>query len=90
MMANTGPFTLEKGEEKEIVVAYVFGQGSDALNSVRVARRIDDGAQNIFDNNFIAPSSPPLVCAETKSSEDFIDILWKTKDQFSYKKNFHL
>ncbi len=61
MMSNTGPFTLAKNDEKEIVVAYVFGQGSDAINSVAVAKKIDDGAQNIFDNNFVAPSSPPLV-----------------------------
>lgn len=86
MMANTGPFTLVKGEETEIVVAYVFGQGSDALNSVNVARRIDDGAQNIFDNNFVAPSAPPLVSAETNSGEDFMDILWKTKDQVTYSR----
>jgi len=84
MMSNTGPFTLAKGDEKEIVVAYVFGQGSDAINSVAVAKRIDDGAQNIFDNNFIAPSSPPLVTATTSTSEDFIDINWNTKEQVSY------
>jgi hypothetical protein len=86
MMSNTGPFTLPKGEEKEIVVAYVFGQGSDAINSVAVAKQIDDGAQNIFDNNFIAPSSPPAVIPEISSNENFIDILWNTKDQFTYKR----
>ncbi len=86
MMSNTGPFTLTKGDEKEIVVAYVFGQGSDALNSITVARRIDDGAQNIFDNNFVAPSSPPPVTVETSTSENFIDLTWKTKDQVSYQR----
>ena len=86
MMSNTGPFTLPKGDEKEIVVAYVFGQGSDAINSVAVAKSIDDGAQNIFDNNFIAPSSPPNVNPEISSNENFIDILWDTKDQFTYKR----
>jgi hypothetical protein len=85
MMANTGPFTLTKGDEKEIVVAYVFGQGTDALNSVTVAKGIDDGAQDIFDNNFIAPSSPPAVEVETSSGEDFIDLQWNTKDQVSYQ-----
>lgn len=84
MMANTGPFTLVKGEEKEIVVAYVFGQGSDALNSITVARAIDDGAQNIFDNNFVAPSAPPAVEPKTIAGENFIDIIWETKDQVSY------
>ncbi|NWF90893.1 MAG: hypothetical protein HXY50_15720, partial [Ignavibacteriaceae bacterium] len=86
MMSNTGPFTLAKGDEKEIVVAYVFGQGTDAINSVAVAKKIDDGAQNIFDNNFIAPSSPPSVVAATSSGEDFIDIQWNTKDQVGYSR----
>ncbi|MCK7523174.1 MAG: hypothetical protein MZV64_38635 [Ignavibacteriales bacterium] len=79
MMSNTGPFTLTKGDEKEIVVAYVFGQGSDAKNSVTVAKRIDDGAQKMYDNNFIAPSSPPLPNPEISSGPDFIDLVWNTK-----------
>ena len=73
-----------KGDEKEIVVAYVFGQGSDAINSVAVAKGIDDGAQNVFDNNFVAPSAPPSVTVETSTGEDFIDLNWKTKDQVGY------
>jgi hypothetical protein len=85
MMSNTGPFTLTKGDEKEIVVAYVFGKGSDALNSVTVAKRIDDGAQNIFNNNFIAPSSPPIVNPTISSSENFIDLVWDTKEQVTYR-----
>ena len=51
-MQNTGPFTLRKGEEKEIIVAYVLGIGTDALNSITEARRIDDLAQFFYDNNF--------------------------------------
>ena len=58
-MTNTGPFTLVKNVEKEIVVAYVVGQGSDPINSISVARAIDDGAQTIFNLNFLAPSPPP-------------------------------
>ncbi len=86
MMSNTGPFSLTKGDEKEIVVAYVFGQGTDAINSVEVAKRIDDGAQNVFDNNFIAPSAPPVVSPKISTSENFIDVLWDTKDQVTYKR----
>jgi hypothetical protein len=37
-MTNTGPFTLRKNEEKEIVVAYVVGQGEDEMNSITIAR----------------------------------------------------
>ena len=83
-MTNTGPFVLKKGEEKEIVVAYVVGQGADPIDAITVARAIDDGAQTIFNLNFLAPSAPPPPDVTTESNEDFIDLLWPTKDQFAY------
>jgi len=83
-MTNTGPFELVKGEENEIVVAYVVGQGVNPLNSITVARAIDDGAQNIFDLNFLAPSPPPPTTPTITSSDDLIEILWDTPDQVSY------
>jgi len=83
-MQNTGPFTLKKGEEKEIVVAYVIGVGSDALSSVSEAQRIDDGAQFIFDINFLAPGPPPAVQPVVEASDSFIDITWDTYKQVTY------
>ena len=83
-MSNTGPFTLFKGEEKEIVVAYVVGQGSDHLDAITVTRAIDDGAQTIFDNNFLAPSPPPAPVVNLSTSEEFIDIIWNTPTQVNY------
>lgn len=83
-MSNTGPFTLFKGEEKEIVVAYVVGQGTDHLDAITVTRAIDDGAQTIFDNNFLAPSPPPAPVVTLTTSEDFIDIIWDTPTQVNY------
>jgi hypothetical protein len=83
-MTNTGPFTLKKNEEKEIVVAYVVGQGSSPKNSITVARAIDDGAQTIFNLNFLAPSPPPAPAVTTQSNEDFIELSWPTDKQFNY------
>ncbi|MBK7228351.1 MAG: hypothetical protein IPH97_05695 [Ignavibacteriales bacterium] len=83
-MTNTGPFTLRKNEEKEIVVAYVVGQGENPKNSITVARAIDDGAQTIFNLNFLAPSAPPPPVVTVESNEDFIDLTWPTKEQFKY------
>jgi hypothetical protein len=51
-MTNTGPFKLVKGEENEIVVAYVIGQGISPLDAITVAREIDDITQDLFDLNF--------------------------------------
>lgn len=87
-MANTGPFTLWKDTpenreknrliEKEIVVAYVVGRGTDPLNSIEVAREINDVAQKIFDNNFPSPPPPPSIAYEVKTGSGFIDLTWLT------------
>jgi len=64
-MTNTGPIILRKETpenpdvENEIIVAYVVGRGETPLEGITKAREIDDGAQNIFDLNFLAPSPPP-------------------------------
>ncbi len=85
MMQNIGPMELVKGEEKEVLIAYVVGQGTDALSSITEARRIDDGAQFIFDNNFLSPSPPPAVNVSVETGADFVDLIWETPDQVSYQ-----
>ncbi len=75
---------LVKNEENEIVLAYVAGRGVNPLDGITVARAIDDGAQTIFDLNFLAPSPPPPVQVTLSSSDDFIDISWDTPDQVTY------
>ena len=84
-MTNVGPFQLVEGEEDlEIVVAYVVGQGSDRLNSITVARDIDDGAQFVFDKNFKAPTPPPTLQAEVVSGPEFIDFLIPVSEQVGF------
>lgn len=84
MMQNTGPFDLKKGEENEIMVAYIVGQGISARNSITVARSISDGAQFIFDNNFLSAAPPPAVTLQVEASDDFIDLIWETPAQVGY------
>ncbi|RKZ00574.1 MAG: hypothetical protein DRQ13_00110 [Ignavibacteriae bacterium] len=84
-MTNTGPFILKRDEENEIVVAYVVGRGTTPLDGITKAREIDDGAQNIFDLNFLAPSPPPPPQITLTAGDDFIDIIWETKDQMEYQ-----
>jgi len=83
-MTNTGPFVLVKGEENEIVLAYVVGRGATPLGGITAARSIDDGAQTIFDLNFLAPSPPPAPQPTFSSSDNFIDISWDTPKQVTY------
>ncbi|MDZ7626225.1 MAG: hypothetical protein U5J96_17485 [Ignavibacteriaceae bacterium] len=77
-MTNTGPFVLNKNEENEIVLAYVVGRGANPLDGITATRAIDDGAQLIFDLNFLAPTPPPAPEVTLSSSDDFIDIAWET------------
>ncbi|MFC2103591.1 hypothetical protein ACFLSS_04095, partial [Bacteroidota bacterium] len=84
-MTNTGPFVLKRDVENEIVVAYVVGRGETPLDGITKAREIDDGAQNIFDLNFLAPSPPPPPDVTLTSGDDFIDIVWETKPQMEYR-----
>lgn len=51
-MINTGPFQLRKNEPVTIIGAYIVGRGTDYLNSITVAREMDDIVQKIYDNNF--------------------------------------
>ncbi len=58
IMFNVGPFNLPQGFEKEIVVAYIIGQGTSALNSITAMRGINDNLQKILDdykNNATTP-----------------------------------
>lgn len=84
-MSNTGPFTLFKGEEKEIVVAYVVGRGTDAYNSITVAREIDVIAQQVFDSNFPSPPAPPAIPFSMRSGENFIDLTIETSTAMNYR-----
>ena len=83
-MTNVGPFTLNKDEEIEIIVAYVVGQGADRLSSITEARKIDDGAQFIFDGNFRAPIPPPSINPIVESGPDFIDFIFPINKQVSF------
>lgn len=89
-MQNTGPFDLVKGKEIEIVVAYIVGQASTALGSVTEAKRIDDGAQFIFDKNFQTATPPPAPDVTVKTTDDKIELSWPTPNQVTYSNTTEL
>ena len=51
-MQNIGPFTLELGKEVEVFVAYIVGQGTDALSSITEAKNISVIAGVLHNSNF--------------------------------------
>lgn len=68
-ITNIGPFTLKAGEDYEIFVAYIVGQGNDALNSITAARYNSIQSQGLHYFNF-DPGSLPVWMEEV--SQDFI------------------
>jgi hypothetical protein len=51
-LENVGPFTLEKGKEFEIFVAYVVGQSTDWLTSITESKNISGIAGVLYNSNF--------------------------------------
>ena len=51
-LVSTGPFTLVKDEPQEIIGAYVIGRGTDAINSITVARENVRRAILEYESNF--------------------------------------
>ncbi|MCC6254411.1 MAG: exo-alpha-sialidase, partial [Ignavibacteriaceae bacterium] len=52
MLINNGPFTLELDKPIDIIVCYLIGRGSSALNSVTVMKSITEEAIQIYNSNF--------------------------------------
>jgi len=52
LFINVGPFVLKEGEEKEIFVAYIVGQGTTPLGAIPVAKQWSHDDQIYYDNNF--------------------------------------
>ncbi len=50
---STGPFDLEPGQSKELIIAAIAGQGSDRLSSITEIRNTSDQVQNLFDSGQI-------------------------------------
>lgn len=59
MVVSTGPFTINPGDQQEIVFGIVYAQGIDRLSSVAALRAADILAQNAYDLDFELPTPPP-------------------------------
>ena len=59
----SGPFTINPGDQQEIIFGIVFAIGADNWDSVAKLRQVDAAAQSAFDVNFnlAQPPNPPVV-----------------------------
>ncbi len=82
MLLNTGPFRMEPGDKQDIVVAFIVGQGTEALNSITKAKEISKFVQKIYEANFKGPVAPQVISrsGEDELGRQFIDLFWDAAD----------
>ncbi len=72
----TGPFTINPGDQQEIVFGLVFAQADDKLESVAKLREVDAAAQAIFDSNFRVPNPPNAPVVEVTVQNGETVLVW--------------
>ncbi len=68
---TAGPFNMADGEEQEVVVALMVGQGTNRLESITVLKSNDAIIQEVYNNNFeiASPPAKPVVSTTTLDGE---------------------
>ncbi len=74
-LVNCGPFQLAAHDTQDIVVAYVVGQGSDALSSVSMLKINDITAQKAYDANFFVAGPPPSPKVSVRTFDKKIQLI---------------
>jgi len=77
---STGPWTMKPGEVQEIVYGIVWARAKTALGSLAKLRLADTKAQDLFNNNFVAPNPPdaPNVTVSSNDGQIFLNWSWAT------------
>ena len=74
-LVNCGPFQLAAHDTQDIVVAYVVGQGADALSSVNLLKINDITAQKAYDANFFVAGPPPSPKVSVRTFDQKIQLI---------------
>lgn len=77
IMVTNGPFSINLGDTAQVVVALVYGMGTDNLSSVTALKTNDATAQIVFDQLFQLPSiEPPKVNVANLDNKVVFDWSW--------------
>ena len=82
---TSGPFTINPGDQQEIVYGIVWARGSDFLDSVTRMRAADRRAQAAFDVNFVLPQPPDRPEVKFTALDGQLAIEW---DNLSTSNNY--
>lgn len=64
-VVTSGPLTMAPGDSRQVVAAIVIGQSNDRLSSISDLRCADAYVQQVFDQNYVPPGTPPgMVCPQ--------------------------
>ena len=84
-VSSTGPFKLERDKPIDIIVAYVVGRGSTALQSVTLAKQITKKVRVGFLNNYKYPAPLSVVKPSVKTTDNSIELIWETSKDLNYR-----
>ena len=76
LVMASGPYTINKGDTADVVLALAAGTGLDAVSSVSVAKYVDTYAQYAYDQNFSLPSAPTAPSASGLEMDGNISLDW--------------
>ncbi|HEX7070254.1 MAG TPA: hypothetical protein VF190_05595, partial [Rhodothermales bacterium] len=73
---STGPFTMQPGDEQEIVFGIIWAQTADRIGSVKQLKADDILAQGAFDFNFNLPPAPDAPVLSAAELDEQIVLTW--------------
>lgn len=73
---STGPFTMQPGDEQEIVFGIIWSQTRDRIGSVKQLKADDILAQGAFDFNFNLPPAPDAPVLSAVEMDEQIVLHW--------------
>jgi hypothetical protein len=81
---SSGPFTMNPGDEQEVVVAIIAAHCGDRLTSITALRAFDDEAQAAFDNNFSLASPPNSPGFTATTDHSSVTLSWDGTSRDAY------
>lgn len=76
LVMASGPFSMNLGDEQDVVLALIGGMGGNAISSVTVAKFHDETAQYAYNNDFDLPSAPKTPVVAGLSMDGAISLEW--------------
>lgn len=76
VVLTTGPFTMQRGDTVDVVIALVGAVGTNNLSSVSLLKYYDQFAQFSYDNDFQLPSPPPVPSVVASNLDEKVVLNW--------------